>query len=317
MVLSYKAKQYLLLALKVCILVGMCWFIYSKISQDQAKPFKQLISLFKTGGFAIYWQMALWIAMAFVNWALEAKKWQLLVKQVENISYLTAWRQTYASLTASLITPQRVGEYGAKAMYYSVNLRRSILWLTFAGNGAQMLVTLLFGTIGISFAAGYYTLPIAKLNLVLIVVVLLLLAFLGYLFRERELLFQGLSINNLIAKTLALPRQLKFKILGLSMLRYCVFGSLFYLMLDSLGVSVLLKDALILIPTYYLLISVTPMLFIFDVIVKGGIAMWLFSLINVSSGAIVMVILLGWLLNFALPAIIGSYFVIQFKPKTT
>lgn len=315
MILSHKAKQYLLLALKVSILIGMCWFIYHKISAQEGKPLEALVNHFNNANASSYLQILIWIVLAFLNWGLEARKWQQLARTTHAINYATAWKQTYGSLTASLITPQRVGEYGAKALYFPTGKRRRILWLTFVGNAAQMLVTLVFGLGGLSFSIAVFKLPIDPLNIVLVLVVLLLLSVLGYLFRERELLIQGFSISNLIKKTKELTPTFKTQVFLISALRYLCFGSLFYLILNGLGAQIELQEAGILICSYYILISVTPMLFVFDIVVKGGIALWLFSLAGTDSTIVLAAVLLSWILNFALPAFIGSYFVIRFKTK--
>lgn len=64
---------------------------------------------------------------------------------------------------------------------------------------------------------------------------------------------------------------------------------------------------------YYLLSSVTPMLFVLDVVVKSGIAVALFSLAGVAELTTVLAVLLGWILNFGVPAIIGSTLIANHK----
>lgn len=63
----------------------------------------------------------------------------------------------------------------------------------------------------------------------------------------------------------------------------------------------------------YLLVSVIPMLFIFDVVVKGGIALFLFEFAGVDALIILSVITLMWLLNVVVPAVFGSFYVLNFN----
>jgi len=67
----------------------------------------------------------------------------------------------------------------------------------------------------------------------------------------------------------------------------------------------------------YLITSLIPMLFIFDVVVKGSVAIWLFGYLNVPELSILSVVSLMWILNFVLPSIVGSYFVFNFNPSFT
>ena len=45
---------------------------------------------------------------------MEIAKWKILTNNVKKNSWLDATKQSLASLTLSLITPNRIGEYGAK-----------------------------------------------------------------------------------------------------------------------------------------------------------------------------------------------------------
>ena len=51
----------------------------------------------------------------------------------------------------------------------------------------------------------------------------------------------------------------------------------------------------------------------FDVVIKGGSAVFLFGYLQVSEIAILSIVTLMWLLNFTIPALFGSYFVLNFK----
>ena len=69
------------------------------------------------------------LLLATINWMLESMKWQELVCLIESISFLEALQQTLASLTISLPTPSRLGEYGAKAFFFQKNLRKKVVFL--------------------------------------------------------------------------------------------------------------------------------------------------------------------------------------------
>lgn len=314
MVLSHKAKQYLLAALKLFVLLGAAFFIYHRLKNSYEIPSIVWQKQLSSDSTTVFIVVVLGLLASLLNWGLEAKKWQLLINSRYVLNYKTAWKQTYGAFTASIMTPQRVGEYGAKALYYPKETRKTILWLTFLGNSAQLLITLIVGLVGLVGLVLLFELEINTLNAILIGVSLLFLGILGYLLREQELLIQGLSIKNVLKKINDLRSVLIAKVLVLSFIRYIIFASLFYLTFGILGEWIDPLEALVLLGAYYLLISVTPSLFLLDIIVKGGIGIWLFSLYGIPESKILAAILFNWLLNFVFTAIIGSYYVIKFKP---
>ena len=68
------------------------------------------------------------------------------------------------------------------------------------------------------------------------------------------------------------------------------------------------------ISSMYLIASCIPILSLFDAALKGSVAVVVFSLFGLDSLLILSITTLMWLFNFAFPAIIGSYFVLQFNP---
>jgi len=52
----------------------------------------------------------------------------------QKIAFPQAYKQSLASLTAAIITPNRIGEYGVKALYFKRNFRKKIMLLNFIGN---------------------------------------------------------------------------------------------------------------------------------------------------------------------------------------
>jgi hypothetical protein len=63
----------------------------------------------------------------------------------------------------------------------------------------------------------------------------------------------------------------------------------------------------------YIIASIIPTVFILDLVIKGTVAVWLFSYANANEFLILAITSIMWCLNFAIPAVIGSYFVMNFK----
>lgn len=133
---------------------------------------------------------------------------------------------------------------------------------------------------------------------------------------EKEVTIKGISIEKIINffKNISLRHYLTCLILSTG--RYLVFSFQFYLLLHFFGVEVSYKNAMIVITSMYLLASVIPSIFIFDVVIKGSVAVYLFSIVGVNELTTLSVVTCMWLLNFVFPSIVGSVIVLKFKlPK--
>lgn len=309
---SHKSTQYWLVALKVLLLVLALGYILLKIKDENVLVLDNFNASFQVAT-APYW--LLFIGLATLNWLLEIYRWKVSVTTWFPLPFKDAAKQSLGSLTASLITPNRIGEYGAKALFFEPQHRKKIVFLNFVHSSSQMLVTLLFGLPAFVYFIWNYSIAIATTKVALVIGGVTTLIVVGFFYRKKQLGFKGLSIEKFWNRFKEISSKRKLKIVVLSMTRYLVFSFLFYQLLQFFGVSILPEDAALLIGTMYLLVSVIPSFFLMDVVIRSGIAVWLFSFLGISDIAVLSTVFFMWLLNTVLPAVIGSYFVLTFKPK--
>jgi hypothetical protein len=309
--LSHKSKQYGLIALKVLILMGTFGYIYLKIAQNESISFSEFIL---TIGKRQSILVLLFFGFAAANWFFEILKWQTVISPVRKLSFTEATRQSLAALTVSLATPNRIGEYGAKAYFFASHKRKQVLLLNFFSNFTQMGVTSIFGAYGLVYVIGNFGLSVSITNSVIVILGLILFGTTGYIFKEKELFVKDLSIGKILRYTKNLPIGLKVKTIVYALLRYIIFSSLFYLLLNFFGAEIDVSKAMPTIFAMYLLASVIPTIFIFDVVIRGGIAVWLFSLSGIPEWPVLCTVLAMWLLNFVIPAIWGSFYVVTHRP---
>lgn len=309
----HKSKQYWLTALKVLLLGFTFAYIYYKITSSETLQWNTFISEIQSKN-VVY--ILLFTLLAGVNWVFEIAKWQTAVSKIKIISIFEATKQSLAALTVSLPTPNRIGDYGAKVFFYPSEKRKEILLLNFLSNSAQMIITCFFGGIGLSVLAFNYSLPFSGANLIISISVLLIVIIVTYLFRKKQLIIKGLSVINLFQYIKKIAFSLKLKLVLYSFLRYLVFSFLFFVILLFFDADISIVDAVPLIFTMYFLVSIVPSFFIFDVVIRGGVAVWLFSLAGVNEVTILCTVFTMWLLNFILPALVGSFFVARYKPNS-
>jgi hypothetical protein len=224
-------------------------------------------------------------------------------------------KQTLGSLTASIFTPNRIGEYGAKMLYFDKKDAKKIVLLNLIGNSTQMIVTIFFGVFGLvitglhlEFFKGIYT------EILVIAILLIILLTLAYAFRNREFIY-GFTFTKLIVKIKEVPRNIYRTNFQLATLRYFIFSHQFYFLLVLFGVSLPYPTAIATIFVMYFIASIVPTIHLMDLVIKGSVAVFLFGKLGVNEWIVFSITFLMWLLNLVLPVVIGSFFVMRFKLK--
>ncbi len=104
------------------------------------------LSLIKEAPFGeMAWRFWLVILLAFVNWGIEARKWQVLIKTFAKNSFSESIRSVLSGLALSLNTPNRMGEYGGRILYVKDGSRLKAISLSIAGSISQLIITLIIG----------------------------------------------------------------------------------------------------------------------------------------------------------------------------
>jgi len=300
----YKSNHFLWLVFKLFIVIACGFFIYDFITNNEKLKFYDFQSILIDFNVFSTKNIGLLLVFSIFNWFLEITKWRILVKKVIPISFFTSAKQSLSSLTFSLITPNRIGEYGAKALCFQKEKRKDILIANLAGNLYQLLVTTLFGIIGSMYLINYFSFSLQHIFLLIIVSISVLLIIIFFLKKFKW--FEKIQE--------AAKQQKSKSVLILSFLRYLVFSHQFYFLIMLFNLDISYWDAMACITSMYLISSFIPILSLFDFVVKGSIAVFIFSFFEINLAIILSITTLMWIYNFAIPAIVGSYFVITFKP---
>ncbi|WP_369996648.1 lysylphosphatidylglycerol synthase domain-containing protein [Winogradskyella sp.] len=315
--MPYKTKQFFFVLIKLSIVIGAFYFIYSKLAENENLKFSDFVAFLRENDtFSLKNIIFLLILSAF-NWFFEILKWQFLVKTIKNISFRDALEQSLGGLTASLITPNRIGEYGAKAAYFAKPFRKRIVLLNLLGNMAQMTITTVLGSIGSIVFVSRYQIEVDYYKVTRFVFLLIIIsAFAFFGIKYTKFSIKGYSINRIFEHVKSISLLVHASNLLLSLVRYLIFSFQFYYLLTIFGVEVDYTKAMVLITSMYFLASIVPSVSIFDVVIKGSVAVFLFGYVQVNELTILSIITIMWLLNFATPSLFGSYSILNFKlPK--
>ena len=164
--ISNKIKQYLTLIIKLTIVFGAFYFIYEKLANDDKLSWNQFSEIIQEK-FTNTWLIFM-LGFSFLNRFLEILKWQNLVEVVERISLYTATKQVLAGVTAGLFTPNGIGEYAGKALYFPKSETKRILFLNVICNGIQLIIAIFFGLAGLLYLGYLYSFLIILFILLLI-----------------------------------------------------------------------------------------------------------------------------------------------------
>jgi hypothetical protein len=310
----YKTKQFFFVLIKLSIVVGAFYFIYTKLSENKNLQLNDFIVFLQENDAFTAKTIVLLLVLSIFNWFLEILKWQYLVKTIKQISFRNALEQSLGGLTASLMTPNRIGDYGAKAVYYEKPFRTKIVLLNLIGNIAQMTITTIFGVIGFIIFVNRYQIDVNYYSVVkfgLLLLTISIFAFFGV--KQKRFKIKGFSFEHILHFIKKLGIKTHAVILSLSLIRYLIFSFQFYYLLTIFGIDVDYSKAMAVITSMYFLASIVPTISIFDVVIKGSVAVFLFGYVEVNELTILSIVALMWLLNFVIPSVFGSYFVLNFK----
>lgn len=312
--LSHKTKQFFWLILKIAIVFVCGFFIYWKLAKNETLLFSDFIDFCIKNDLFSLKNIFFLAFLSFFNWFLEIKKWQTLLNSNHKINFTTAAKQCLASLTFSLFTPNRLGEYVAKAMYFNKNERKKIVGFNAIGNGYQLFATLFFGFFGFAFFLFQQKI---KLNFSLVgIIIFFFVAFVSslYFLSKKNKTFSKWTIKIVRFKNLT-PKNIHLQTLAFSLFRYAIFSHQFYFILLLFNIQVDYFSVISAITTMYLLSSFLPMIAFLDVVVKSSVALWIFSFLSINPTIVLASTTLLWIFNFVIPAILGSVFVLNYKPK--
>jgi hypothetical protein len=134
-------------------------------------------------------------------------------------------------------------------------------------------------------------------------------------FLSKTIKIKGYSIEKLLDKINEIPKFIHRKNIGLAVCRYLVFSHQYYFLFLAFDVDLPYITMMATIATVYFLASSLPSFQFLDFAVKGSVAVFFFGKLGVNEWIVVFISTLMWFLNVVLPVVVGSYFVLKFKPK--
>ena len=306
--IPHKTKQFLVLLIKILIVAGAFYFIYNQLANNDQLDWQKFIVLFQKNQSVL--GISFILLLSVLNRYFEILKWQNLAQYIRKISLAESTKQVLAALTAGLFTPNGVGEYAGKALFFNKSEAKKVVFLNLICNGIQMVLTVVFGIFGLLYFNTLYHVITPKTVLMLFGICFLLF---GILFFSKKINIKGYSIEKLIHKINEIPKHIHQRNILLGICRYLVFSHQYYFLFLAFDVHLPYLILIATIASVYFLASSLPTFQFLDFAVKGSVAIYFFGILGVNEWIVVFISTLMWFLNVVIPVVIGSYYVLNFK----
>ena len=271
------------------------------------------------------WKFWLVIVFVFVNWGLEARKWQLLMKALQPMSFFTAFKSVLCGVTLSLNTPNRIGEFGGRILFVNDGNRIKAISLSIAGGMAQLIITMLMGCFGLTYllftmdatdtAMG---ISVFWLRIFLSCSILGTIIFVFFFFRLSWLirLLEKMPFANRFLKYInvleTFDAKILLRLLSISFFRYIVFVLQYIFMLQLLQVEQNVWTGFWIITVMFWILAIIPSIAIAELGIRGTVAKTLFSYSTNTIGILTATFGI-WFVNLFIPALIGSLLILGIK----
>ncbi len=270
------------------------------------------------------------VLLMIVNWGVETLKWQFLINKIEKIPYWKAFEAILSGISVSIFTPNRIGEWFGRVFILKKANPWQGVFITMIGSFSQLLITIIVGSISLLFyihiyfkEAPFYTNYIlaGMILMVSVVIVSLVLIFLNVTsipgFVSRILKKRFVHINDYLS---IISRYSTFElttVLLLSFLRYCIFSLQFYILLMLFSVKIPIAHGLMIISVVYFVMTAIPTVTLAELGVRGSVSLYFIGEYFRKFGEVSDKINIGivsstsalWLINLAIPALLGTLFV--------
>lgn len=264
---------------------------------------------------------AWWVILAMIlmplNWAVETLKWLVLVRRVEKVPFLRAFKGVFLGVSLSVFTPNRIGEYGGRILVVKPENNWKTVVATLVSSFSQQIALMTLGILGLLYFMLYYLIDsdgiiVAGVGLLGVALIIFMLIC-YYNVRFAIPLFDRLPYLRRFTKHMEVlddysSRELT-EALFYAISRYVIYTFQYYLILRFFGIEAPLITGLAGIATIFLLQTSIPLPAIADLFVRSEVALYIWGNFTDNEISILASTFGLWFLNIIIPAILGMIFI--------
>ncbi len=274
-----------------------------------------------------WWKFIIVLVLMFLNWGLEAYKWQWLMKRVQRISFKQAYKAIFAGQAFAFGSVNNIAEFIGKIAYLDEGNRLRSIALSVVGSISQVIVTFVMGIAGliylrlnISIRNNYWQRLDVVWFYILLLVLMVVFIILLLLYYRLSWISKILERAPFISRYIYLIRNLEelhskelTRILSLSFARFVVFVIQYLLLLQIFKVDANNFGLIWMVCVMFLVLAIIPTIAFAELGLRGEISIQLIGLLSNNIAGILLATTGIWFINKVLPAIAGSLILLRLR----
>lgn len=240
------------------------------------------------------------------NWGIETLKWNSEVKNIQKLNWNTLFKSILIGVTASAITPFRLGDLAARLSFITKENRRKVLYINAFMASSQLLVTIISGVVAFSAIRNVSQLLSIKLPFDTIYFILIVPILVWIYFKSNVLLGLLSSRSILKSQDVEIKMKSRLRILLLSCLRYLIFCLQFNFVVSIFDPTIGFLMNAQLLAIIFLTKSIIPTSFLSEVAVRISVSYFIFEFFGFDGYIGVVSTFILWFINLIIPSIIGA-----------
>lgn len=303
--------------LGVLVLGMLFWQIYTQ--SDLVDWWSRLRAAWSVAGH--YWWFIAALLLMPLNWFLEIAKWRQLLKHSWAISWGAATRAVLAGISMSLTTPNRIGEYGGRALVAPAEQAINIVLTSLVGSICQWVAFVGCGWPALMYWVGQGSGWSGSTILLLALLIPMVLVGMLWVVRMLWTRYGGMGWGKYQTWWRWLRyhaqglRRLRYRqvliALGLATARFWVYSLQFLFLLWFFNFPLGLWQGLSGIFSIYLIQAGIPLPPGMGVITRSEVAILVWGSEGIDPLVIVSATFSVFMVNLLLPALLGTWFIVK------
>ncbi|MFT5858939.1 MAG: uncharacterized membrane protein YbhN (UPF0104 family) [Flavobacteriaceae bacterium] len=298
MLKTNKNQKILFFSLKVLLFFGVLYLLYKQLSEVDESTW---------GDFKLAnpWALIVAVLLIYPNIWVAYVKWKVTLNVMNEGNDRSRMIQSFfAGIVMGMVTPNMIGNFIGRFYYFDKEHRSTITILTLFSNFAQLMATLIFGTLSVLIVGEIYMVG-DDVWLIALLISGGLVSFFMYFFADRTLYFFRKRLNIYRSRELLKKYPIyRVKMIGYSMLRFIIFTLQFSLVMYAFGEEYTI-DLVLAIWQVYMITLMIPSLFFGKLGVKEMVAVAILGPLGMNEFSILFTSLLIWFMNSLTPTLVG------------
>jgi len=260
--------------------------------------------------------MVIVLGMMPFNILFELYKWKLLVGKYEQISIATSAKAVFSGICLSILTPNQIGSFAGRIIHLKELNKIKGTLIAVIGNTAQALIAAVMGLLAGIFFLWYFDVVTDLWMVTIIILWLLLIVVVVYfyfhinkisLIRKWPKLVEYLSVFGAYES-----KELR-SILLFSLIRYLLFSTQYFLLLQFFGIDIGFVESYAAILATLFVQGFVPSFLLIELGMRGASAIWLIGIFSDNLPGILLSAYTLWIINLMIPALVGLFVLLKWR----